>query len=145
MFLPPTAFLLCLIGALVLHYTVPIVLLIGWPINLTGLLFAGLGIFLLLSGNNSFARAQTNINTFRPPDTLVTGGVFRFTRNPMYLGFLFVLLGASILLGSLSPLLTVALFFLLANFWYIPFEERTCEQKLGAEYLAYKKKTRRWI
>lgn len=145
MFLPPTAFLLCLIAAIVLHYTIPIAVIVGWPINLAGLLFVGLGIFLLLSGNNLFAREQTNINTFRPPDTLVTSGVFRFTRNPMYLGFLSVLCGVSLVLGSLSPILSVVVFFLLANFWYIPFEERTCEQTLGEDYLAYKEKTRRWI
>lgn len=145
MFLPPTAFLLCLTAAIALHFTVPVIMLLAWPTNLTGLPLIVLGTWLMLSGNNLFARVQTNINTFRPPDKLVTEGVFRFSRNPMYLGFVSVLLGLCLLLGSLSPFVSVVVFFLLANLWYIPFEERICEQTLGADYAAYKKKTRRWL
>ena len=113
--------------------------LIGVPI-----VIGGLGITVW--HGRLFSRVGTNINTFNKPDKLVTEGLFRYTRNPMYLGFLIALLGFAILFqGSISAFVIALFFFAVANWWYIPFEENGMRQKFGPDYDAYCQTTRRWI
>lgn len=143
--LPPLLFLICLVVALALHLWYP-----GWIWADAGYRWAGLillppGLWLLLSGSSLFARHGTNIHTFRKPDVLVIDGPFRFSRNPMYLGFALVLLSVCITLGSATPLLAWATFVAVAQFWYIPFEERVCEAHFGDAYRRYRARTRRWF
>jgi protein-S-isoprenylcysteine O-methyltransferase Ste14 len=85
------------------------------------------------------------VKTFDEPDTLITYGLFRYCRNPMYLGFVLILVGAWMLLGSASPFLGMAVFFLISNCYYILFEEHMLAKKFGAQFEAYASKTRRWI
>ena len=103
------------------------------------------GIFLLVIGSRLFARVRTNINTFLRPDKLVTDGPFRYSRNPMYVGFVLVLLGICVTLGTLSPFAVVVAFFAVANYWYIPIEERNCAGAFGEEYARYQDQVRRWL
>jgi protein-S-isoprenylcysteine O-methyltransferase Ste14 len=63
----------------------------------------------------------------------------------MYLGFVLLLLGTAMLLGTATPFFGPALFALVADRWYIAFEERAMQQKFGADYAAYRSRTRRWI
>ena len=88
---------------------------------------------------------ETEINTFKPPKRLVTDGLFRYSRNPIYLGFTLALLGWAIVLGNLAALDGVLLFFLAAHFWYIPFEEKAMKKEFGTVYEQYKKQVRRWL
>lgn len=143
--LPPFLFVGCLLLALALHAWLPGRHLLPPPYPLVGLVFIALGILLLGAGNRRFVQVRTNIHTFRPPDVLVTDGVFRFTRNPMYLGFLLLLAGSATLLGSLTPWLAPLLFFLAAQTLYIPFEERACAARFGAAYADYRTRVRRWL
>ncbi|MCE3289332.1 MAG: hypothetical protein K0R83_1344, partial [Caulobacter sp.] len=83
--------------------------------------------------------------TFDDPDVLVTGGPFRFTRNPMYLGFLLLLAGVALGLGAASPWIVPVVFWLLADRWYIPFEERAMRRTFGEAYEAYARRVRRWV
>jgi protein-S-isoprenylcysteine O-methyltransferase Ste14 len=75
----------------------------------------------------------------------VVGGLYRFSRNPMYLGMGLMLVGAGVLLGALSPLFGVALFVIVADRWYIAFEEQAMQAHFGPAYAAYQARTRRWI
>ncbi|MEZ7206319.1 isoprenylcysteine carboxylmethyltransferase family protein [Pseudoalteromonas sp. DY56-GL79] len=75
--------------------------LIYYPFNLLGLVPIALGLVLAKSGSTIFAKEETNIMTFNKPDKLVEAGVFQYTRNPMYLGFVIALLGP-VDLSSLS-------------------------------------------
>nr|WP_256534341.1 methyltransferase [Lewinella sp. JB7] len=88
---------------------------------------------------------RTEIHTFRRPRRLLRGGLFRISRNPIYLGFLMGLIGAWVFLGTLSPVVGPLLFFVAANYWYIPFEENMLQREFGAEYAAYRQRVRRWI
>ena len=115
------------------------------PLTWLGLIPLLLGIGVLMIGSGRFRRAGTNIKTFDEPGQMVTDGPFRFSRNPMYLGFLLFLLGIAVLMGALTPLLGPALFALAAQLWYIPFEERAMSAKFGDAYHAYVRKVRRWI
>ena len=76
---------------------------------------------------------------------MVTEGPFRFSRNPMYLGMLLIILGAAVKAGFAEGFAFAFVFFLVANFWYIPFEEKNMEDMFGDTFEDYKKTVRRWI
>lgn len=143
--LPPTTFVLCITSSIALHVVLPIGEIIRSPHNLFGLVLALLGVWILYRAHRMFVQLQTNVHTFRAPSIMVIDGPFRFTRNPMYLGFLTILLGTAIGLGNIVSLLPVVMFFCLANFWYIPFEEAACLETFGSDYECYRKRVRRWL
>ncbi|PCK32870.1 methyltransferase family protein [Pseudoalteromonas piscicida] len=119
---------------------------IYYPFNLLGLVPIALGLALAKSGSKLFAKEETNIMTFNKPDKLVDDGVFRYTRNPMYLGFVIALLGYAVLVGgALVSFLFVITFLLIADRWYIRFEEKMMEQTFGDAYLRYRGRVRRWL
>lgn len=143
--LPPHLVFLLLAVAVPLGLMLPIAGPFSWPLRLAGLAPVGLGLALTVPSALHFERIGTNIMTFNDPGLLVTSGHFRFTRNPMYLGFLLVLIGAALLVGSLSVWLAPVVFWIAAQFWYIPFEEQRMEATFGSTYDAYRGRVRRWI
>lgn len=143
--IPPILTLICLAAMGLLRLFMPGTILIEMPGAWIGVAPLTAGLALLLGGAGRFRRLGTNIKTFNEPGVLVTSGLFRWTRNPMYLGFLLLLLGVAILLGAATPFGPVLLFFLVANGWYIPFEERAMTAKFGGAYEAYVRATPRWI
>ncbi|WP_119273792.1 methyltransferase family protein [Taklimakanibacter deserti] len=115
------------------------------PYNWLGLALLVAGPALALIGARRFDKVGTNIKTFNEPTLLVTDGLFKWTRNPMYLGLTLFLLGLAVLLGTLFPFLGPVAFAVTADCWYIPFEEAALQHKFGERYEAYKRATRRWI
>lgn len=143
--LPPAAMLLTLMVMVLTNQYIPLLRLwnthacwVGIPVIVFGLATAQYHARL-------FKKRNTNINTFKDPDILTTDSFFRFSRNPMYLGFLIALAGVWMVLGSVAPLLALLGFGALTNYWYIPFEERAMLRKFGEEYITYKSKVRRWL
>jgi protein-S-isoprenylcysteine O-methyltransferase Ste14 len=115
--------------------------------NVTGAGLALLGIALAVAGVIEFRRAQTTVNPMDPSSTSmrVTGGVYRFTRNPMYLGFVFILFGWGAFLSNAATLLVIAGFTVyLTRFQIVP-EERALERAFGADFRAYRAVVRRWL
>ncbi|MEQ9520553.1 MAG: isoprenylcysteine carboxylmethyltransferase family protein [Parvibaculum sp.] len=141
--LPPILVAILLILMLVLHVTAPLMIMGGNIYVAAGLTF--MGIALLIGGSRTFARVGTNIKTFNDPNKFVTTGLFRVSRNPMYLGFTLLLFGVATWFGSLASYLIALSFFIIANLWYIPFEERKMEKIFGNEYRSYKTRVRRWL
>lgn len=94
-----------------------------------------------------FLRSRTTVNPLKPDSAsaLVTGGIYRFTRNPMYLGLATLLLAWAIYLGNLAALAGVPLFILYMNRFQIAPEERALEARFGAEYRLYRARVRRWL
>ena len=117
----------------------------GSSLRWIGALPGAAGLALNLSGARLFERTGTNIRTFDEPEIFVESGAFRWTRNPMYLGFLVVLLGVAAMLDSWVTMLGPTAFFLAANQWYIPFEERRLRATFGDTYEAYCGRVRRWL
>jgi protein-S-isoprenylcysteine O-methyltransferase Ste14 len=116
----------------------------GWP--LAGVvLVAGAG--LALAGVREFRRARTTVNPMNPTRAteLVSDGVYRHTRNPMYLGFAIMLAGWGIALGSAAALTGVGLFVLAVDRLQIVPEEAALERLFGERYLAYRSRVRRWL
>jgi protein-S-isoprenylcysteine O-methyltransferase Ste14 len=141
----------------------PIVLLltggIMWLLSRFGprLVFAGrvplgvaivvAGVIVAAMGVRAFRRAGTTIN---PVDltrstTLVTSGIYRVTRNPMYLGMVVLLLGVAVLLAAPVTLLACVAFVLFINRFQIVPEERVLRERFGESYSKYAEKVRRWI
>ncbi|MCZ8500804.1 isoprenylcysteine carboxylmethyltransferase family protein [Vibrio lentus] len=117
-----------------------------YPYNLAGLVVIGVGFLLAMSGKRLFKKRNTNIMTFDEPTLLVTEGVYKYTRNPMYLGLVVSLLGFAILTGAAnSSFLLTAIFVLVTDRWYIKFEEQMMRDKFGQDYEDYCRKVRRWI
>ena len=105
------------------------------------------GAAIALAGDLEFKRAKTTINPFRPGNatTLVTSGVFRRTRNPMYVGLTLVVLGWAVYLDSMGALLGPVLFVAYIDRFQIVPEERILSEKFGAAYAQYTSRVRRWF
>jgi protein-S-isoprenylcysteine O-methyltransferase Ste14 len=99
------------------------------------------------SGIMSFRRARTTVNPMKPEaaSSLVSSGIYRVTRNPMYVGLLFVLVAWAAFLSSAWSLLGPLAFFLYIGRFQITPEERVLSELFGAEYSGYKAKVRRWL
>ncbi len=115
------------------------------PWHWLGLAPLVLGLAVSGAGRLQFKKESANIWTFGQPNRLVTGGVFRLTRNPMYLGFILVLLGWAVFLGSLTPMAVWLVFVAACAFWYVPFEEARMAETFGDSFAAYRRTTRRWL
>jgi protein-S-isoprenylcysteine O-methyltransferase Ste14 len=106
-----------------------------------------IGQSLCISGMVAFRRARTTVNPLKPDtaSSLVTTGVYRFTRNPMYVGLLLTLLACTAFLPSLLSLVFVAIYVVYISRFQIEPEERALSSLFGDEYAAYKQRVRRWI
>jgi protein-S-isoprenylcysteine O-methyltransferase Ste14 len=105
------------------------------------------GLVVGLAGIVSFWRARTTINPTKPSATssLVTSGVFRFTRNPMYLSLLLYLLAWAAYLANWLTFLFLPVFVVYINRFQIQPEERALSSLFGPEYASYKGRVRRWL
>ncbi len=113
----------------------------------SGAAFAAIGILIAISGLVAFRRARTTVNPMRPDgaSSLVASGIYRYTRNPMYLGMLLVLIGWAAYLARPWALAVLPVFVLYMNRFQIGPEERVLEGIFGAEFEAYRSRVRRWI
>ena len=143
--LPPFLFLFCCLLMFFLTVSVPQLAFLPTPYNYFGFVLFFVGLSIVRKSQLIFKAVDTEINTFKPPKRLVTDGLFRYSRNPIYLGFTLALLGWAMVLGNLAALDGVLLFFLAAHFWYIPFEEKAMKKEFGTVYEQYKKQVRRWL
>jgi len=106
-----------------------------------------IGITFDVLGLIAFHRAKTTVNPLRPNKTtsLVSSGVYRITRNPMYVGMLFLLIAWAVFLASPWALLGPLAFVLYMNRFQIGPEERVLEGLFGDDFTEYKRKVRRWL
>ncbi|MEO6929390.1 MAG: isoprenylcysteine carboxylmethyltransferase family protein [Casimicrobiaceae bacterium] len=105
------------------------------------------GAALTVSGALAFRRARTTTSPLKPSTatSLVTSGVFRFSRNPMYAGLGVVLLAFAIFLGSMWALLGPVAFILYMNRFQIEPEERALSNLFGSAFGDYQRRVRRWL
>lgn len=111
-----------------------------------GIGFAIVGLAITISGMLAFRRVRTTINPLKPAaaSALVVNGVYRFTRNPMYVGLLLVLAGWATYLGHALPYLALPLFVGYITEFQIKPEERVLTAVFGAEFTSYMGRVRRW-
>ncbi len=143
--LPPRIYLTAIIVGILLNILWPLSVGGGfWRIGV-GLLLVGLGVYVSASGSGEFERQKTAVNPHFPASAVVQSGLYRYSRNPMYVGLTAVLLGVGLLINSLWSILLVIPTLILLHFGVILREEAYMEKRFGQEYLDYKKSVRRWL
>lgn len=110
-------------------------------------LLAAAGVAIAAAGEHEFRRVRTTANPMRPHAArrLVTSGIFRYTRNPMYGGLTLILLGMAVYLGSALTLLGPVAFVLYLRLFQIAPEERALSARFGDDYAAYTARVGRWF
>lgn len=117
------------------------------PRLLWALMPALTGVAVAVAGIREFRRARTTVNPLKPQEAsaLVNGGPFRFTRNPMYVGLILVLVGWILWLGSAWAALALPAFVLYISRFQIQPEERALEAHFGDAFRSYASRVRRWL
>ena len=142
--LPPAGFLAALAAVAVVS-ALPLSEWPPRPWNLLGLVLIGGGLGLAMAAEREFVRASTPVRPFTPPVALVSGGLFRLSRNPMYLGLVVALVGAALSLSSPLALLAAPAYAWWVQRRFIVREERLLEERFGDAYRAYCLRVRRWV
>jgi protein-S-isoprenylcysteine O-methyltransferase Ste14 len=143
--LPPTYLLAAIVLMAVLHFLLPLRRVLTFPWRLLGIVPFLVGVALNLAADRQFTRHGTTVKPFERSTSLITTGVYRISRNPMYLGFVLILLGIAVFLGSLSPFFITVVFAVLMDFVFIQTEERMIATEFGEAWLAYKAMVRKWV
>jgi protein-S-isoprenylcysteine O-methyltransferase Ste14 len=145
---PPLLFVVPLLVGLRLHRTYAQALappalaaaggVVGWGLVVLGVTIAATSVAM-------FIQRRTTIVPHRRARSLVTGGPFRFSRNPMYVALTSAYLGVTLVANSAWPLLLLAVPLLCLQAVTIPSEERMLRDAFGAEYRGYSSRVRRWL
>ncbi len=142
---PPLIYLAALVSGLLLNRRLPTTFLprkiarsLGWPL-------LGGGVLLLGWFEWTLRHAGTPASPYKPVSHIVTGGPFRYTRNPGYLSMTMIYTGIASLANALWAILLLPVALLVIQRGVIEREERYLERKFGDEYLSYKAHVRRWI
>jgi protein-S-isoprenylcysteine O-methyltransferase Ste14 len=143
--LPPSYFFIALSAGVILHWVLPVSQFIPWPYRILGCLPMGIGGWITLWTDQMFKQRGTTVKPHERPSTLVTNGPYAFSRHPMYLGMILILVGIAILLGSITAFLAPIIFAYAMQVKFIPLEEKSMAGVFGDEYAAYRRKVRRWI
>jgi len=120
-------------------------MIIPHPVNLTGIFLVVGGIAVTVAVNRALLRGKTSLQPYEMPKQLIISGPFRKSRNPLYVGMMAAVVGAVVIMGSLSSFIAPPLFFVFIDRYVIPFEEAALVKMFGDEYLDYKNKVRRWV
>jgi len=142
---PPAFLLISIILAVILNFSLPVAILLTSPWRLLGILLLVLGLAINLQADHAFHVAHTSVDPQGAASALVTYGPYRLSRNPMYLGFVLLLVGVSVVLGSLSPFLCVLAFGALMNRVIVPAEEQKLAAAFGPDWTSYERNVRRWL
>ena len=115
--------------------------------TLISILILFIGIFILIIPVSKFVKSKTTIDPikFKKVNNLVTSGIYKYSRNPMYLGLLMVIISTSIFFLTIISITTPFIFYFWINRFQIKREEIFLTKKFGQKYITYKSKTRKWI
>ena len=106
-----------------------------------------LGLYIIIRSSRLFAKAKTSLDPLRPfkSTSLITNDIYKYSRNPMYFGYLLIILGSSVYLGNVLSIIIIPLFIFTINFSQIIPEEEALKDLFGPSYDEYLSKVRRWI
>lgn len=142
---PPVYFYISLLVSALLHFTLPLYIIIKSSFNYIGFLFFFIGTGLNIWADQSLKKHKTTVKPNEKPTALIETGVFKISRNPMYLGMALILLGAGFILGSVTSFIGFILFIIVMEIIFIPLEEKNLQEQFGEKFENYKKKVGRWI
>ena len=113
--------------------------------NAVGAVLDVVGFLVMFAGAGLFLRRRTAILPFKPASSLVTSGILRWTRNPMYLGMAIFYVGLAVILNSMAALVLLPVVLAIVQTQVIAREEAYLERAFGQEYVAYKTRVGRWL
>lgn len=142
---PPVWLLIGLIVIFVVDQVFPVRRFTGELPQALGSVSIVAGLLLLVLAGGLFKKADTEMIPFREVRALVTDGVYRFTRNPMYLGMALILLGTACTTGTVAGLLVTPVFMAIIEVRFIRPEEVMLRSIFGEEFEAYCSRVRRWL
>lgn len=142
---PPLLFLVALILMLALRYVWPLAIGGRPPTMVLGIVLAALAIAVIAWGRMTMQRGGTNIDPTKPTLAIVTGGPFGFSRNPLYVGLMGLLLGIGLIFDTWWGVLALVPVFLILHSGVVLREEAYLERKFGEPYRAYKASVRRYL
>ena len=148
---PPTIFQLAFAGSAAFAWLVPLPFLffvpqaLGLPLRVVGGALFAAAVAIAVAGAVTFRRRGTPVRVTEPTRALVVGGVYAFSRNPLYLGPTVGLIGVALVLDSLWFLIATPLSAVAITKLAIEREEEYLARKFGDAYLAYKARVRRWL
>jgi len=146
-FFPPYLLWSSLVISMILEIFVsPLAIFGGSMIQFViGLLIIGLGLANFFYTYVTFSNNQEEIHPKTVTTQIFTGGTFKYSRNPVYLSFVMLLLGCGIAFNSLWYIYLAAINVILLHYGIIVPEEKYLEKEFGKDYLVYKKSVRRWL
>lgn len=142
---PPVLWVLHFLAAYFLNRFLPLPFAFPGILVWIGYALVVIGLGLALGAVGRFMQARTTLDPHGSVSEIVTGGVYRFSRNPIYLGFVCLLVGFSFIFGSYWGLIVSPLFVIFMNTLVIQYEEAYLEKKFGETYTSYKSRVRRWL
>ncbi len=143
---PPPLLVLAVIGiAWLADLARPLPLVDGDALWLTGVAIIAVAVSIALAALAHFIMAKTKVEPWHPTTTVIQKGLFRYSRNPIYLSFCVATVGAGLVLNSWWIVVSVAVLKPLLERFVISREEAYLEKKFGEHYLDYKKQVRRWL
>ncbi|WP_177166553.1 isoprenylcysteine carboxylmethyltransferase family protein [Nitrosomonas sp. Nm51] len=130
-----------------LSVSVPVLLLKTGPNIVFPVIMTAIGAFIILSCAVTFMRKKTTLNPMKPElaTALIKTGLYQYSRNPIYLGFVIMLTGWSVYLNNVPAFILIAGFIFYMNRFQIEPEERSLSRIFGAEFELYKRTVRRWL
>ena len=142
---PPVLLLLHLFGVYLLNRFLPLPFAFPKVLEWVGYALALIGLGLAFGAVSRFLQARTTLDPHGSVSTIVTSGIYRFTRNPIYLGFVCLLIGFSFIFHMYWGLILSPVFIILMKLLVIQHEEAYLEKKFGEQYTSYKSRVRRWL
>jgi protein-S-isoprenylcysteine O-methyltransferase Ste14 len=142
---PPVLLTLHILAAYMLNKFLPLSFAFPNVLKWIGYVLVIIGLGLAFNAVGRFMRARTTVDPHGSVSSIVTSGPYRFTRNPIYLGFVCFLIGFLFMFKSYWGLILSPVFIVLMNTLVIQHEEAYLEKKFGDTYTSYKSGVRRWL
>jgi protein-S-isoprenylcysteine O-methyltransferase Ste14 len=114
-------------------------------LRLSGIALVAVALLMVIVALVHFLRAKTQVEPWHPTSAIIQGGIYRYSRNPIYLAFCITAIGAAFIMDSWWGLIVVAPLVYLLQLLVIHKEEIYLEAKFGDSYLDYKRRVRRWL
>jgi protein-S-isoprenylcysteine O-methyltransferase Ste14 len=143
--MPANWLLIWLTATLILRLVLPGPQMVPAPWNLLGLVPVALGVWMNLAADKAIHLAHTTVKPFEEPSALITDGVYGFTRNPMYLGFVGILIGVAVVLDAWTAIVPVIAFIGIMHVLFINPEGQSLRRNFGAAWEEYERTVGRWL
>ncbi len=143
--MPPTYFLIGLVAVIASRFLLGALAYSDRLTLAVGAVLLVVGVALNLLADSAFKKRATPVSPDAVPAAFVVSGVFRLTRNPMYLGMTLIVAAAALLVGEPIGIAAAVALLAIMDRLFVPAEERNLQAAFGSDYLEYKAEVRRWI